>query len=76
MTTILGQLPGEPPEPMTQEQLERVERRIRESWEGLVSIEKRELEQLVAQVKWQRERLRRVEHVLEPLVEGIRASRI
>jgi hypothetical protein len=67
----IGSLAGEPPEPLSSTDLERIEKQIRASWSGVVTIEKRDLEMLLAELKWQRERLQRLGHVLEPLVESI-----
>lgn len=72
--TILGRLAGETDEPITDEAFARVEKRLRDSWEPVVTVEKRELEQLLEQIRWQRERLRRIEDVLEPLMDTVTSS--
>lgn len=69
--TTLGPLAGEPPEPLSPTDLARIEKQLRASWSGVVSIEKRDLEMLLAQLKWQRDRLQRLEHVLEPIAEDL-----
>jgi hypothetical protein len=47
--TILGPLAGEPPEPMTKEQFDAARKRIRDSWNGSVTFEKRDAERLIAE---------------------------
>jgi hypothetical protein len=69
--SLLGPLAGEPPEPMAKEQFDATRKRIRDSWNGSVTLPKRELEQLVAEISWLKRRLQRVEHAIEPLVEGL-----
>ena len=70
--TILGPLVGEPPEPMTKEQFDAARKRIRDSWNGSVTFEKRDAERFFAEIAWLKRRLHRVEHAIEPLVEAIR----
>ena len=50
--TIFGPLAGEPAEPMTKEQLDAARKRIRNSWDGSVSFEKRNAERLIAAIAW------------------------
>src|SRR5438128_9320845 len=59
--TILGPLAGEPPEPMTKEQFEAARKRLRATLNRIVSIDKPELERLIAEVIWLKRRLHRVE---------------
>ena len=70
--TILGPLADEPVEPMTKEQFERVRKRLRESWDGTVTLDKRTVETLINEVLWLKRRLHRVEHALEPIVDALR----
>lgn len=69
--TILGPLANESPEPLSDLELMRLESKLRTEWSGIVTLEKREMEALVAEVKWLRERLRRVEHAIEPLARAV-----
>jgi hypothetical protein len=50
--TILGPLAGEPPEPMTREQFDAARKRIRESWNGSVTLPKADSERLVAEIRF------------------------
>lgn len=70
--TVLGPLHDEPPEPMTKEDFERVRTRLRDSWNGSVTLGKRQVEQLINEVLWLKRRLHRVEHAIQPLVEDLR----
>ena len=70
--TILGPLAGETPEPMTKVQFDTVRKRIRDSWNGSVTLPKRDAEQLVAEIAWLKRRLQRVEYAIEPLVEDLK----
>jgi hypothetical protein len=70
----LGDLPGDPPEPMTRNLYVAVQQRIRRSWDGTVTIAKRDAETLLAEIAWLRRRLQRVEHVVEPIAEDIRRN--
>lgn len=69
--TVLGPLRDESPEPMTKEEFQRVRRRLRESWNGSVTLEKRTVEQLIGEIIWLKRRLHRVESAIEPLVIAI-----
>ena len=62
--TILGPLAGEPLEPMTKEQFDAARKRIRDSWNGSVTFEKRDAERLVAEIGWLKRRLHRVERAI------------
>jgi hypothetical protein len=70
--TILGSIAGEPPEPMTREQFEAARQRLKATLNGVVTMDKRDLERLIAEVVWLKKRLRRVEAAVEPLVSEIR----
>ena len=70
--SLLGPFAGEPPEPMTREQFDAARKRIRDSWNGSVTFEKRDAERLIAEIAWLKRRLRRVEEVVEPLAEALR----
>jgi hypothetical protein len=72
--TILGRLAGEPPEPMTRKQFDYVRRRLRATLNRVVTMDKRDLERLIAEVIWLKKRLHRVEDAIEPLVENLRGG--
>lgn len=69
--TVLGPLRDEPEEPMTKEEFQRVRRRLRESWNGSVTLEKKTVDQLIKEIVWLKRRLHRVESAIEPLVSAI-----
>jgi hypothetical protein len=69
--SLLGPLAAEPPEPMTREQFDLARKRIRASWNGSVTFEKRDAERLLAEIAWLKKWIRRVEQVLEPPIEGL-----
>jgi hypothetical protein len=66
--TPLGPLAGEPDEPMTKEQFDAARKRFRSTLNGVVTMDKRDLERLIAEVIWLKRRLHRVEDAIEPLV--------
>jgi hypothetical protein len=70
----LGNLKDEQPEPMTRDDFIAVQKRLRASWESSVTLDKREVKRLLDEIRWLKKRLRRVEYVLEPMVEMIRGS--
>jgi hypothetical protein len=70
----LGNLKDEQPEPMNRDDFIAVQKRLRTSWEGSVTLEKRDVKRLLDEIRWLKLRLRRVEHVLEPMAEMIRGS--
>ena len=70
--TILGPLADEPPEPMTRDQFDAVRKRLKATLDGVVTMDKRELERVVGEVIWLKKRLRRVEQATEPLVWDLR----
>jgi vacuolar-type H+-ATPase subunit D/Vma8 len=72
--TVLGPLAGEPPEPMTKEAFDAVRKRLRESWNGSVTLERKQVEALIQEVIWLKRRLHRVESAIEPLVRGIKTQ--
>jgi len=49
-----------------------VQKRLRASWDGSVTLEKRDVKRLLDEIRWLKRRLRRVEYVLEPMAEAIR----
>jgi len=57
---------------MNKEQFEAVRKRLRATLDGVVTIDKRELERVFDEVIWLKKRLRRVEHAIEPIVENLR----
>ena len=67
----LGKLNDEKPESKMREQFEAVRKRIHASWNGDVLIPRETAQALVDEILWLKRRLRRVEYVLEPLVEAI-----
>ena len=72
LVTILGPLAGEPPEPMTKEQFEAARKRLRSTLSGIVSIDKPDLERLIAEIVWLKRRLHRVEDAIAPIVNDLR----
>ncbi|MFZ2493470.1 MAG: hypothetical protein WA208_18480 [Thermoanaerobaculia bacterium] len=56
---------------MTREDYERVQRRVRASFKGDVLVDRADVLLLLDEIRWVKRRLRRVEHVIEPLVEAI-----
>jgi vacuolar-type H+-ATPase subunit D/Vma8 len=70
--TVLGPLAGEPPEPLTKEAFDAVRTRIRTSWNGSVTLEKKTVEALIQEIIWLKRRLHRVENAIQPLVEELR----
>jgi hypothetical protein len=71
---VLGPLAGEGPEPMTRELFVSLQKRIRTSWDGTVTIAKRDLAIALDEIRWLRRRLQRVENAVEPIVEDIRRN--
>ncbi len=72
--TVLGPLRDEPPEPMTKEAFDAIRKRIRTSWNGSVTLEKKQMEALIQEIIWLKRRLHRVESAIAPLVDGLRRS--
>jgi hypothetical protein len=70
--TVLGALRGEPPEPMTKEAFQLARKRLRESWNGSVTLEKKQVETLIQEIIWLKRRLQRVKEAIEALVEALR----
>jgi hypothetical protein len=70
----LGNLKDEQPEPMNRDDFIAVQKRLRASWDGSLTLDKRDVKRLLDEIRWLRRRLRRVECVLEPLAEMIRGS--
>jgi hypothetical protein len=56
---------------MTREDFIAVQKRFRESWNGSVTLERKAVERMLDEIRWLKRRLRRVEHVLEPLIEAL-----
>jgi len=71
--TILGPFADEPPEPMTREQFDSARKRLKATLDGVVTIDKRDLDRLIEEVIWLKRRLQRVEHAIEPLAEELRS---
>jgi len=72
--TVLGPLRDEPPEPMTKEAFDAIRKRIRTSWNGSVTLEKKQVDQLLNEILWRKKRLHRVETAIQPLVEELRSG--
>jgi len=68
----LGNLPEEPPEPMTREDFIAMQKRLRDAWSGHVELDKRDVERMLNEIRWLRRRLRRVEDAVAPLAEDVR----
>ena len=68
--TILGALNGEPPEPMDEASIAAVEQRLRGFWTSPATIERRELESLVAEIRWQQRRLLQVESLVARFLDA------
>lgn len=56
---------------MNREQFIEVRGRLRDSWNGSVTLGKKDVQRLLDEILWLKQRLRRVEHAIEPLVEAI-----
>jgi vacuolar-type H+-ATPase subunit D/Vma8 len=69
--TVLGPLKDEPPEPMTKEAFDAIRQRLRTSWNGSVTLEKKTVEALIQEIIWLKKRLHRVESAIQPLVEEL-----
>lgn len=67
----IGPLADEQPEPMGREDFVAIQKRLRDSWIGHVTLEKRDVERLLDEIRWLKRRLQRVEEVIEPLVEDL-----
>ena len=71
--TLLGPLADEAPEPMTRDDFVRIQRRLRDSgWSGSVTIENRDVQSLLDEIRWLKRRLHRVETAIAPIVEDLR----
>jgi hypothetical protein len=68
--TILGRLGGEPPEPIDEASIARIEERLRGLWTSPAAIDRRELESLVAQIRWQQRRLLQVESLVAHFLDA------
>ena len=53
---------------MTREQFLAVRKRLRDSWNGSVTLAKNDAQRLLDEILWLKRRLQRVEHAIEPLV--------
>ncbi len=69
----LGPLLDEPPEPMTREQFLAVRKRLKDSWNGSVTLAKKDAQRLLDEIVCLKRRLQRVENAIEPLVDGGRS---
>jgi hypothetical protein len=68
----LGNLHDEKPEPMNRDDFIAVQKRLRVSWDGSVTLDKGDVKRLLDEIRWLKRRLRRVEEVVEPLADAIR----
>ncbi len=63
------------PEPMTREQFLAIRKRLKDSWNGSVTLAKKDAQRLLDEILWLKRRLHRIEHAIEPLVEEIAGKR-
>jgi vacuolar-type H+-ATPase subunit D/Vma8 len=70
--TVLGPFRDEPPEPVTKEAFDAIRKRLRTSWNGSVTLEKKTVEALLNEITWLKKRLHRVETAIQPLVDDLR----
>lgn len=68
--TILGTLNGKPTEPMDEASITAVEQHLRGLWLSPPTIERRELQSLVAQIRWQQRRLLQVESLVARFLDA------
>jgi len=57
---------------MKREDFLAVEKRLRDSWTGDVRLDKTDVQRMLNEIRWLKARLQRVEHAIEPVVDGIR----
>jgi len=72
MNLPLGKLPGEEEPPLTDSALAAIEDKLRGNWASPVTVERRDLEALVTQIRWMQRRMASVEATVEPIARGIR----
>ncbi|MFZ2493503.1 MAG: hypothetical protein WA208_18650 [Thermoanaerobaculia bacterium] len=72
--TILGALAGEPPEPMTRTDFERVQMRMAAWLRVDILLDREDALRMLDEIRWLRRRPHRVETAIEPLVEAITMS--
>lgn len=72
MSTILGPLAGETPEPLAEADWREIQERLRASAMSSVYVPRSDVAKLVAEVKWLKRRAHRVESAILPLVESVR----
>lgn len=71
--TLLGPFADEPPEPMTRDDFMRIQKRLRDSgWSGSVTIENRDVQRMLHEIRWLKQRLHRVEFAVQPLVDELK----
>ncbi len=73
MSTVIGPLAGESPEPLSEAEWRDIQERLRASAMSSVYVPRSDVEKLVAEVKWLKRRAHRVETAIFPLVESLRA---
>jgi hypothetical protein len=69
----LGRLTGEENEPLSRAEVDALERRFRDEWGSFVTMDRAQARRVIAELRWLDARLQRVEDVLLPLVEDLRA---
>jgi len=57
---------------MTRDDFVAMQRRLRDAWVGHVTLDKRDVERMLDEIRWLKRRLQRVEEVIEPMVEELR----
>lgn len=57
---------------MTRDHFVDVQRRLRDSWTGDVTLDKRDVERMLKEIRWLKRRLQRVEEAIEPMVDDLR----
>jgi hypothetical protein len=60
---------------MTKDQFDAARKRLKASLDQIVTMDKGDLERLIAEVIWLKRRLQRVEEAVEPLASEIRRLR-
>jgi hypothetical protein len=59
---------------MSRDHFVAIQKALRASWSGHLTIEKRDVERLLDEIRWLKRRLRRVEEAIAPLVEDLRGG--
>ena len=56
---------------MTKDAFDAIRKRLRQSWNGSATLEKKTVEALLNEIVWLKRRLHRVETAIEPLVQEL-----